>query len=107
MMMVCWHSVIRIAWKSYRKKHLSIEFALDRNSLSQVDRLSDVPRSIDKDMVGESKKAGKDRELSGLVSKMVKATGEAGIDMITDVVNLIRVLVIPVEWELSTMKFRL
>ena len=92
--------------ESYRKKHLSIEFALDRNSLSRADRLSDVPRSIDKDMVGESKKAGKDTELSGLVSKMIKATGEAGVDMITDVVNQIRVLVIPVEWELSTMKSR-
>lgn len=52
-------------------------------------RLSDVPRSTDKDMVGESKKAGKNTELSGLVSKMVKTTGEAGVDMITDLVNQI------------------
>ena len=33
---------------------------------------------------------------------MVKSAGEAGVDMITDLLNLIIVRVIPGEWELST-----
>ena len=41
---------------------------------------------------------------SGVVSEMVKEAGEAGVGMITDLVNLIIVVeVIPAEWEFSTI----
>ena len=40
---------------------------------------------------------------SGVVSEMVKAAGETGVGMITDLVNLIIVVVIPAEWEFSTI----
>ena len=41
---------------------------------------------------------------SGVVSEMVKKAGEAGVGMITDLVNLIIVVeVIPAEWEFSTI----
>ena len=49
-------------------------------------------------------KNGKAAGLSGVVSEMVKAAGEAGVDMITDVVNqIIAEGVIPAECELSTI----
>ena len=38
------------------------------------------------------------------MSEIVKATGEAVVDMITDLVNqIIKERVIPAEWELSTV----
>ena len=39
-----------------------------------------------------------------LVPGMAKVVGEAGVDMITDLVNQIIVGVIPSEWELSTLE---
>ena len=37
------------------------------------------------------------------MSEMVKAAGETGVGMIKDLVNLIIVVVIPAEWEFSTI----
>ena len=48
-------------------------------------------------------KNGKIVRPSGVVSEMVKAAGETGVGMITDRVNLIIVVVIPAEWEFSTI----
>ena len=48
-------------------------------------------------------KNGKIVRPSGVVSEMVKAAGETGVGMITDLVNLIIVVVIPAEWEFSTI----
>ena len=45
--------------------------------------------------------SGKAARLLGLVSEMVRAAGETGIDMINDLVNHFIVRVIPREWELS------
>ena len=79
---------------------MNTEFAWDRNSLSQTDTVRDAPHSIDKDI---KMKNGKPAGPSAVVSEMVKTTGEAGVDMITDLANQIIVGVIPVEWELSTI----
>ena len=49
-------------------------------------------------------KNGKIAVPSGVVSDMVKAAGEAGVDMIMDQVNKIIVEgVIPAEWELNNI----
>ena len=71
------------AWKIYHEQLLNTEFAWDRNSLSQADKITSLPCSIDKDTVRESVskiKNGKARELSGVVSEMVKKAGEAGVE---------------------------
>ena len=63
------------AWKIYHEKLLNTEFPWDRNSVSQTNRITSIPCSIDKDMVRESIskiKNGKTAELSGVVSEMVK-----------------------------------
>ena len=62
---------------------MNTEFAWDRNSLSQADKITSLPCSIDKDTVRESVskiKNGKAGELSGVVSEMVKKAGEAGVE---------------------------
>ena len=47
---------------------------------------------------------GKAPEPSGLMSKMVKAAGETGVDMITELVNQIIVKrLIPSKWEFGTI----
>ena len=54
---------------------MNTEFAWDRNSLSQADKITSIPCSINKDTVRESIskiKNGKTAELSGVVSEMVK-----------------------------------
>ena len=81
-------------------------FTWNRNSLSKVDTLGRIPRLMDKDMVGESLSKMKNRKAagpSGVLPEMVKAAGEAEVDMITDLINRIIIGVIPAEWELCTL----
>ena len=92
----------KIAWKSYHEDL----FTWDRNSLTQTDTISGVPRLIGKDMVRESIskiKYGKAAQTSGLVSEMVKVSGKAESEMIIGLVSQIIVDVIPAEWKLSTI----
>ena len=74
--------------------------------MSQLDTVSGVPRLIGKDMVRESISKMKKGKASGqiiIVSEMVKVAGQAGGDMITDLVNQIIVEgVISAEWKVST-----
>ena len=69
--------------------------------------MGDVPCLVDKDMIRESISKMKNWKAAGpssLVSEMVKAAGEAGVDMITNLVSQIIVEgVIPTEWELGTV----
>ena len=80
---------------------------MEGNSLSKTDIVSGVPRLIDKDMVRKSiskMRNGKAAGPSGVLSEMVKATGKAGVGMITDLLNQIIIEgVIPAEWKLSTV----
>ena len=60
--------------------------------MSQADTISSVPHLIEQDMFRESiskMKNGKAAGPSGAVSEIVKAGGEAEVDMITDLVNQI------------------
>ena len=71
---------------------MNTESAQDRNTLSQTNIVSCLPRLIGKDIVRKpiSKiKNGKAAGSSGVVSQMEKTAEEAGIDIITDLVNQI------------------
>ena len=69
---------------------MNTEFAWDsRNSLSQADIITSITCSVDKYKVRESiskTKNGKAVLLSGVVSEIVKTVGEAGVEMIEDIV---------------------
>ena len=72
--------------------------------MSQIDTIRGAPRLIRKGTISKSisrMNSGKAARLLGLVSEMVRAAGETGIDMIIDLVNHFIVRVIPREWELS------
>ena len=97
---------MKIAWKNYHAKLLNTYFVWDRNSWSRLaDTASSIPHLIDMDMVRVSISKMKNRKAAGpstVVSEMIVAVGEAGVDMITDLVNQIIVEeVIPAECELS------
>ena len=80
------------------------DLAWDRNNLIQEDTMSSVPLLIGKDMLRESiskMKDGKAATSSGLASEIVNAAGEAGADMMTDLVNQIIVGAAPTEWQLT------
>ena len=55
-----------------------------------------------RDSIGKIKN-GKAIELSCVVSEMVKAAGEAGIDLISDLVHQIIVEGVVEEWELALL----
>ena len=81
------------------------KFPCDKTSLSQANRISSATGLIDKDMDRElisNMNNGKTAALPGSVSEMVQTEGEAGADIITDLVNSIIVGVIPAKWKLST-----
>ena len=61
-----------MTWKSYHEKLSNTQFAWDRNSLSQADKVSGIPYLIEKDMVKESirkMRIGKAAGPSGVVQK--------------------------------------
>ena len=107
--MVYWQSVMKIRkqlGEVCHEKLLNTEFAWDRNSLSQADTVNCLTDLIDEDMgrqcIGKTKNEKAARS-SGVVPAMVKAAGEAGLDITTDLVNQVVVGVIIVKWELSTI----
>ena len=91
----------KIVWKSCHEKLLNTEFVWDRNSLIKTKTWSD------KDMVRESVSKIKNGKAAGptdLVSETVKTKGEAGADIIIELVIQILVPeVYPAEWDLSTI----
>ena len=80
----------KITLKSYHEKLLHTELACNGNSFPGADTVCDVPCLIDRDMVRESiikMKSRKGKGPSGLLSEMVKATSEARVNIISDLVN--------------------
>ena len=106
MMMVCWQSLMKIRkWhgKVIMRSFFNTGFVWDRNILSQVNTVSSVPHFIDNGMIRESNSQMRNRKLVAVL-EIMKTTGEAGVDMTTDLVNQIVVEgVVPAEWELSTI----
>ena len=82
----------KIAWKNYHEVLLITTFAWDRNSLSSADATCGISCLIGKGMViGSVSKinSGKAAGPSYVVAEMVKAAGEAAVDMITKLVSWI------------------
>ena len=97
----------KIAWESYYSKLLNEEFEWDRNTLSPVEPIAGPAIKIERDWVKSAisrMKSGKAAGPSGIVSEMLNASGDAGIDLVTDLVNsIISQGVVPADWEISTI----
>ena len=64
---------------------MSTEFAWDQSSLSQADKVSNLPRLTDKDVIRETIS----KMMNGRAAGSSDIVREAGVDMITDLVNQI------------------
>ena len=77
---------------SCHEKFLNTEFAWDKNSLSQADIISGLPRLIHKEMVRASVSVMKNRKAAGrsvVMWEMVLTAGEARFDITACLVNQI------------------
>ena len=97
----------KIAWKSYYQRLLNTENDWDKSNLSPVEPVHSAAIFIEKGMVRKAVEKMKKRKAagpSGIVAEMIRAAGEPGIEMISDLLNqIIREGVVPAEWELSTI----
>ena len=95
------------AWKCYYERLLNTEFPWDRENLEVAEAVAGPAIRIEKEMVREAvskMKKGKAAGPSGVVAEMLKAAGETGIEMITNLTNQIVIEgVIPEDWDLSTI----
>ena len=91
----------KVARKSYYENLLNTENDWDRNNLSEVEAVASAAVFIEKDMVREAIQKMKNRKAagpSGIAAEMIKASGQFGVDMITDLLNqIVRDSVVPAD----------
>jgi hypothetical protein len=83
---------IKEVWTEYYKKLLNEEFDWNRSALQNANAVSGPREMITSDEVRAAMakmKAGKAAGPSGVVSEMLKASGEIGVVWVTDVCNAI------------------
>ena len=81
-----------LAWKNHYEKLLNTEFDWDRDSLSEVHPVEGQAVQIKKEwfeVAIRKMKNGKAAGISGIVAEKVKASGDTGIELITNLANQI------------------
>ena len=95
----------KVAWKQHYERLLNEEFSWDRDSLTVHEPVEGPPIYITKKMVIAAinkMRMGKAAGPTGIIAEMLKAAGNAGIDLVTSLVNaIIRDGCIPEDWEKS------
>ena len=82
----------KVAWKSYYERLLNTENEWDRKDLGDADPVISAAILIEKDLVREAVQKMRKRKAAGpsrIAAEMIKAVGEAGVDMITNLLNQI------------------
>jgi hypothetical protein len=96
---------IKEVWKDYFEKLLNEEFEWDQGSLEQADAVSGPCENISVEEVRSalaSSKSGKAAGPSEVVVEMLEASGEAGLQWVTDICNeVVRSGKIPTDWRNS------
>ena len=98
---------VKERWKSYFEKLLNEEFEWDKDGLGMVTEVSGpaeiITHSEVKAAINRSK-SGKAAGPSGVMAEMLKASGDAGVNWVTDLCNLIvQEGTIPNDWKKSWM----
>ena len=97
----------KLAWKSHYEKLLNTEFHWDRDSLSEVHPVEGPAMQIKKEWVEEEirkMKNGKAAGMSDIDAEMVKASGDTGIEIITNLANqIMKDGVNPQDWQSSVI----
>ncbi len=82
----------KVAWKEHYERLLNIEFPWDCDNLPVVDPVSGPPIQVTVEMVLEAigkMKSNKAAGPSGVVAEMLKAAGDSGVYVVTQLVNSI------------------
>ena len=95
------------AWKEYYEKLLNEEFGWDRENLVLGQPVEGPPPQIQKEWVKAAinkMKDGKAGGSSGVVAEMLKASGDIGLDLVTELINcIVREGCIPKDWQTSVI----
>ena len=98
---------VKERWKGYFEELLNEEFEWDKNGLSLVDRVSGPAELItysDVKCAITKAKSGKAAGPSGVVGEMLKASGDVGIQWVTDLCNsIVQEGRVPNDWKKSWM----
>lgn len=81
---------IRKAWREHHDRISNVEFDWDRASLEEMQPVQGPFPKIDNNMVKgaiNNMKNGKAAGSSGLVAEMMKASGDVGVTMVTELTN--------------------
>lgn len=93
---------IRDAWKCHYNRLLNEEFPWDRDNLDDVEPVQGPPLRIECEWVKtaiDGMKNDKAAGSSGIVAEMLKAAGDIGVRMMTDLANVvIRECSVPDDW---------
>jgi hypothetical protein len=96
---------VKERWKAYFENLLNGEFEWDKNSLIMVDEVSGPAEIITYSGVKADNtgvKSGKAAGPSGVVAKMLKASGDVGVKCVTDLCNfIVQEGTIPDDWKKS------
>ena len=96
---------VREVWRAHFDDLLNVEFSWDKDSLVESDAISGPAECISKEEVRAAMaamKVGKAGGPSGVVSEMLKAAGEDGVEWVTDLCNaVVREGKIPEDWKKS------
>ncbi len=98
-------SAKREAWRSHYSRLLNEEFEWDHDSLCHADPIQGPAVKIESSWVEQAvarMKCGKAAGPSGVTAEMLKASGDIGIDLVTNLINtIVRQGKVPIDWELS------
>ena len=98
---------VKERWKGYFEKLLNEEFEWEKDGLSEVDKVSGPAENITYSEVKAAitkTKSGKAAGPSGLVAEMLKASGDVGVQWVTDLCNaIVQEGKVPNDWKKSWM----
>ena len=93
-------------WKEYFETLLNEEFEWNKDGLTAADKISGPAESISYNEVKSAiakTRSCKAAGPSGVVAEMLKATGEVGIQWVTDLCKIVQESKIPSDWRKSWM----
>lgn len=95
------------AWKEHYERLLNEEFPWNSSQLDMGTPKEGPAPWIDKEYIRSAlskMKSGKAAGVSGIVAEMLKASGEAGLDLFTELFNdIVKEEKVPSDWEMSTI----
>ena len=93
------------AWVEHYARLLNVEFEWDSNLLPEVTPVEGPPPPVTKDLIRKvlrKMKCGKAAGPSGIIVEMLKAAGEVGIELLTELTEVVFCNgVIPTDWQES------